>query len=198
MKIMHTGLALAVLAASLVISHGAASAADAAKGKILFTEKYGCFQCHGTVGQGGNAGPKLAPDPMPFEALANFVRTTRPADAALSGSGAAERGPGGHLCLPAVGPGGARLQDDSDPQQLRVVARTRPRPGTLPGLFRAPRNDGQGHKSSTSRSLLQPAQQIMTRLFSACSSSVRMASRCSGMPEITRCSQAPQIPSSQE
>jgi len=54
------------------------------------------------------------------------------------------------------------------------------------------------HRSSTSRSLLQPAQQIMTLVFDACSSSVRMASRCSGSPEITRCSQAPQMPSSHE
>ena len=76
MGIMHSGLGLAVLAAALLMGHDAASAADAAKGKILFTQKYGCFQCHGTVGQGGNAGPKLAPDPMPFEALSNFVRTT--------------------------------------------------------------------------------------------------------------------------
>ena len=57
---------------------------------------------------------------------------------------------------------------------------------------------GLDHRSSTSRSLLQPAQQIMTLVFEACSSSVRMASRCSGVPEITRCSQAPQILSSQE
>ncbi len=27
--------------------------------------KYGCWQCHGTLGQGGVTGPKLAPDPMP-------------------------------------------------------------------------------------------------------------------------------------
>jgi mono/diheme cytochrome c family protein len=45
------------------------------KGQDAFI-RYGCFQCHGTVGQGGNAGPKLAPDPLPYEALANFVRTT--------------------------------------------------------------------------------------------------------------------------
>src|SRR5262249_38956115 len=36
----------------------------------------GCWQCHGTVGQGGAAGPKLAPDPLPFDALSSFVRTT--------------------------------------------------------------------------------------------------------------------------
>jgi mono/diheme cytochrome c family protein len=75
MRIVHSGLGVAMLA-TLLVSHDAASAADAAKGKMLFTQKYGCFQCHGTVGQGGNAGPKLAPDPMPYEALANFVRTT--------------------------------------------------------------------------------------------------------------------------
>jgi mono/diheme cytochrome c family protein len=66
---------LAVMAASLLFGPADASAASAEKGKTLFIQ-YGCFQCHGTVGQGGNAGPKLAPDPLPYEALANFVRTT--------------------------------------------------------------------------------------------------------------------------
>jgi mono/diheme cytochrome c family protein len=28
------------------------------------------------VGQGGNAGPRLAPNPLPYEALSTFVRTT--------------------------------------------------------------------------------------------------------------------------
>ena len=65
----------AAIAASLLLGAADASAASAEKGKTLFTT-YGCFQCHGTVGQGGNAGPKLAPDPLPYEALANFVRTT--------------------------------------------------------------------------------------------------------------------------
>jgi ubiquinol-cytochrome c reductase cytochrome c subunit len=66
---------LAAMAASLLLGPADASAASAEKGKALFIQ-YGCFQCHGTVGQGGNAGPKLAPDPLPYEALANFVRTT--------------------------------------------------------------------------------------------------------------------------
>ena len=70
-------LGLAALAAGLVAGSGAALAADAARGKILFTQKYGCFQCHGTVGQGSPiTGPKLAPNPMPYEALSAFVRTT--------------------------------------------------------------------------------------------------------------------------
>jgi mono/diheme cytochrome c family protein len=68
---------LAALAAGLVIGQAAALAADAARGKILFTEKYGCYQCHGTQGQGSPAtGPRLAPNPIPFEALSAFVRTT--------------------------------------------------------------------------------------------------------------------------
>ena len=69
-------LGLAAFAASLVFGQGAL-AADAAKGKILFTQVYGCYQCHGTAGQGSSVtGPKLAPNPIPYEALANFIRTS--------------------------------------------------------------------------------------------------------------------------
>ena len=68
-------LGLAALAAGLVAGSGGALAADAARGKILFTQKYGCYQCHGTEGQGSAiTGPKLAPNPMPYEALSSFVR----------------------------------------------------------------------------------------------------------------------------
>jgi mono/diheme cytochrome c family protein len=68
---------LAALAAGLVIGQGAALAADAARGKILFTQKYGCYQCHGTEGQGSQVtGPKLAPDPLPYDALSAFIRTS--------------------------------------------------------------------------------------------------------------------------
>ena len=70
-------LGLAALAAGLVAGSGGALAADAARGKILFTQKYGCFQCHGEAGQGSPVtGPKLAPNPMPAEAFTAFVRTT--------------------------------------------------------------------------------------------------------------------------
>jgi mono/diheme cytochrome c family protein len=68
---------LAALAAGLLMGHSAAFAADAAKGKIFYIQKYGCYQCHGTEGQGSAiTGPKLAPNPMPYEALVNFVRTS--------------------------------------------------------------------------------------------------------------------------
>jgi mono/diheme cytochrome c family protein len=73
----HVRVELAALAASLVVGVGAAQAADAAKGKILFTQKYGCYQCHGTAGQGSPiTGPKLAPDPKPYEVLSAFIRTS--------------------------------------------------------------------------------------------------------------------------
>src|SRR5436309_9815311 len=77
MGTVRNHLGLAAFAAILFLCQGAALAADAARGKVLFTQKYGCFQCHGTVGQGSPiTGPKLAPNPMPYDALANFVRTT--------------------------------------------------------------------------------------------------------------------------
>ena len=65
----------AVLVLGLLAGQGAAFAASAENGKRLFL-KAGCWQCHGTVGQGGAAGPKIAPGPLPYEALAAFVRTT--------------------------------------------------------------------------------------------------------------------------
>jgi ubiquinol-cytochrome c reductase cytochrome c subunit len=70
---LYTGLA--ALAAGLLLAPGATLAASAENGKQVFM-RAGCWQCHGTVGQGGAAGPKLAPDPLPFDALSGFVRTT--------------------------------------------------------------------------------------------------------------------------
>ncbi len=56
---------LAALAAGLVLVQGAALAADAGKGKQSFM-KYGCWQCHGTVG----SIPK-SPDPNSIDILKN-------------------------------------------------------------------------------------------------------------------------------
>ena len=41
----------------------------------------GCYSCHGTVGQGGerSAGPRIAPEPYPFEAFKTMVRSPREA-----------------------------------------------------------------------------------------------------------------------
>ncbi|MFL5068378.1 MAG: c-type cytochrome [Xanthobacteraceae bacterium] len=70
-------LGLAALAAGLAFGSSAALAAgDAAKGKQNFM-KYGCWQCHGTMGQGSPVtGPKLAPDPLPLEAMSSFIRNS--------------------------------------------------------------------------------------------------------------------------
>ena len=70
----------AAIAAGLVlglIGSSGALAADAARGKILFTQKYGCYECHGTQGQGSPVtGPKLAPNPLPYDALSAFIRSS--------------------------------------------------------------------------------------------------------------------------
>ena len=75
MRSVRTHFGLAALAAGLVLWQGAALAADAGKGKQAYM-KYGCWQCHGTVGQGGVTGPKLAPEPMPLEAMTAFIRNS--------------------------------------------------------------------------------------------------------------------------
>ena len=68
----------ACLLALVVVVVGPAAAADgsAEKGKAAYV-KHGCWQCHGLAAQGGIAGPKLAPVPMPLVALSAFVRHTR-------------------------------------------------------------------------------------------------------------------------
>ncbi len=50
----------------------AAPAGNVQKGKELFTAYY-CFSCHGSDGQGG-AGVKIAPNPVSYTALRNYVR----------------------------------------------------------------------------------------------------------------------------
>jgi mono/diheme cytochrome c family protein len=64
-------LAIAYLAAALLCSFSSkALAAD--EGAVFM--KYGCWQCHGTEGQGTISGPKLGPNPLPYEGFSAFVR----------------------------------------------------------------------------------------------------------------------------
>ncbi|WP_170850012.1 cytochrome c [Beijerinckia sp. GAS462] len=65
-----TSLSFAVLLGSYL---PAAAADDTGHAQFL---KYGCWQCHGTEGQGTSAGPKLAPDPLPYEGFSAFVRSS--------------------------------------------------------------------------------------------------------------------------
>ena len=72
LPICVTRLGFAIIAGALLVGAPAA-AADAAKGKEAYM-RFGCWACHGTVGQGASTGPKLAPDPMPLDAFAKFIR----------------------------------------------------------------------------------------------------------------------------
>jgi mono/diheme cytochrome c family protein len=68
----------AVLASGFTTSVLAADKpANVTRGKQLYMAT-GCYQCHGTSGEGGgNAGPRLAPGPMPYEGLLMQLRKPR-------------------------------------------------------------------------------------------------------------------------
>lgn len=81
--IRFTGL-VAIAALTLLVSAAAqtpapatpaaaAPAGNAETGKKLYTS-YGCYQCHGFEAQGGAAGPRLAPRPLPYAGFARYVR----------------------------------------------------------------------------------------------------------------------------
>ena len=67
--------AIAAVVVLVVSAPLAAQAASAEHGKQVFMQK-GCWQCHGTQGQGAVTGPRLAPNPLPFEKFGSFVRTS--------------------------------------------------------------------------------------------------------------------------
>jgi mono/diheme cytochrome c family protein len=74
-------IATVVIGTALIVSLTGALAADkranAARGKQLYMAT-GCYQCHGTRGEGGgNAGPRLAPGPIPLEGLVLQLRRPR-------------------------------------------------------------------------------------------------------------------------
>jgi mono/diheme cytochrome c family protein len=51
-----------------------APAGNAENGKKIFF-KDGCYECHGREGQGSMmTGPRIAPDPVPFEEFARYLR----------------------------------------------------------------------------------------------------------------------------
>lgn len=50
---------------------------DPVNGKRLFMRN-GCYQCHGTVGQGGLAGPRLAQTKLAQAGFTAYVRNPRP------------------------------------------------------------------------------------------------------------------------
>src|SRR5689334_2845489 len=52
---------------------------DPANGKRLLMRN-GCYQCHGTVGQGGLAGPRLAQTKLTLAGFTSYVRNPRPSN----------------------------------------------------------------------------------------------------------------------
>src|SRR5690349_23125482 len=77
---MRMPLSFTVLAATICASSVAFAAqaptppGDAERGKAAFL-RYGCYTCHGYDAQ-GVPGRKLAPNPLPWPAFSNFVRTS--------------------------------------------------------------------------------------------------------------------------
>ena len=72
-------LSSGILAALLGVSSAALAAqapppGDVERGKAAFL-RAGCYTCHGFEGQ-GVPGRKLAPNPLPYPAFSNFVRTS--------------------------------------------------------------------------------------------------------------------------
>ena len=84
---------------------------NAENGKALFV-KNGCYQCHNYEGQGGAAGARLAPNPIPFRGLLAYVR--------------APRGD-----MPPYTP---RVMSDQDVADVYAFLQSRPRP-TAPPAF---------------------------------------------------------------
>ena len=61
----------------LAVTAFAQANGDSANGKRLFMRN-GCYQCHGTVGQGGLAGPRLAQTKLAQPGFTSYVRNPRP------------------------------------------------------------------------------------------------------------------------
>ena len=67
MQKMILSLAVLIGSCALASAQSPAPRGDAANGYKLFMAD-GCYQCHGTVGQGSRGtGPRLAPNPLPYE-----------------------------------------------------------------------------------------------------------------------------------
>lgn len=69
-------IAMFVLGMGAGLACAAAPTRDAARGQKLFMKAM-CYTCHGTGGEGGRYGPKLAPHPSPWEGFERQVRHPR-------------------------------------------------------------------------------------------------------------------------
>jgi|SRR5581483_1818234 len=70
MRIVTVCLLLALASPTLA----ATPEGNPVEGKRLYMT-VGCYQCHGTTGSGGLAGPRLAPNPLSLEGIRAKLRT---------------------------------------------------------------------------------------------------------------------------
>ena len=77
MKLLLLSGAALLWAATASAQQQQAPQGSADNGKKLY-ESFGCYQCHNRMAQGGNAtGPRLAPNPLPYQAFIHQVRQPR-------------------------------------------------------------------------------------------------------------------------
>jgi ubiquinol-cytochrome c reductase cytochrome c subunit len=111
MLLLQTLGALAQTTPAAPLSPAAKPSAETITAGKLAYMKAGCYQCHGTVGHGG-VGPKLAPAPMPLEAMTAFVRYTS-------------------RNMPAYGP---ELLSDADLKNIHAYLRTMEPPAKVDSM----------------------------------------------------------------
>jgi mono/diheme cytochrome c family protein len=70
--LIYVGIAIYAMAQTSHLKDG-----DRVNGKRVFL-RAGCYQCHGTVGQGGQAGARLAQTKLPLAAFTSYVRNPAP------------------------------------------------------------------------------------------------------------------------
>lgn len=67
------GCVLCLALIGSVVATAQLVAPSAERGQQTFM-RVGCYQCHGTNGQGNDAGPALTPNPWSPQAIASFIR----------------------------------------------------------------------------------------------------------------------------
>jgi mono/diheme cytochrome c family protein len=74
MMLIFSSTRVSVLSAAQGSKSSDVPAGNAENGKRVFTN-HGCYECHGREGQGSTmTGPRIAPDPVPFEVFARYLR----------------------------------------------------------------------------------------------------------------------------
>jgi mono/diheme cytochrome c family protein len=74
-SVLATAALITLVAGGFATSSAADKPANIARGKQLYVAT-GCYQCHGTRGEGG-AGPRLAPGPIPVAGVLQQLRHPR-------------------------------------------------------------------------------------------------------------------------